>query len=85
MRKLRLRRPASLDLDHMRLLHHEAIEQLELMRTAIEAAEQASDGMRDNLDEIALNHWHAYMDIIHKIWVQFIIYTAMVGIIFIIC
>lgn len=67
MRKLRIRRQASLDLDHMRMLHHEAIEQLELMRTAIEAAEQANDGMRDSLDEIALNHWHAYMDIIHMV------------------
>lgn len=47
----------------MRMLHREAIEQLELMRTAIEAAEQASDRLRDNLDEMSFNHWHAYMDI----------------------
>lgn len=71
MRKLRTRKPVSFDIDHMRMLHHEAIEQLELMRTAIEAAEQASDRLRDNLDDMSFNHWHAYMDIMHMCSVQF--------------
>lgn len=67
MRRLRARKPTSLDLDHMRLLHREAIEQLELMKTAVEAAEQASDRLRDTLDDMAFNHWHAYMDIMHML------------------
>lgn len=67
MKRLRFRKPVSLDFDHMRMLHREAIEQLELMRTALEAAEHASDRMRDNLDDMASNHWHAYMDVVHML------------------
>ena len=55
----------SMDLEHMRMLHTEAIEQLNLMYTTLEAAEQASDTNRDSLDDISVNHWDAYMDIIH--------------------
>lgn len=51
----------------MRMLHTEAIEQLDLMYTTLEAAEQASDTTRDSLDDISINHWDAYMDIIHLI------------------
>ncbi|MBP2661931.1 MAG: hypothetical protein H6Q69_4963, partial [Firmicutes bacterium] len=32
----------SMDLEHMRMLHTEAIEQLDLMYTTLEAAEQAT-------------------------------------------
>jgi hypothetical protein len=60
----------SIDLDHMQTLHEEAIEQLELMKTAIEAGEEAKDNMRDSLDNIAVNHWHAYMDVVHMNWMQ---------------
>lgn len=67
MRKLRSPKPMSIDLDHMQTLHEEAIEQLELMKTAIEAGEEAKDNMRDSLDNIAVNHWHAYMDVVHMI------------------
>lgn len=67
MRKLRIRKPMPIDFDHMRMLHQEAMEQLDLMRTAVEAAEQATDRMRDNLDDIAANHWHGYMDVMHLI------------------
>jgi hypothetical protein len=67
LRKLRSRKPMSLDLDHMRMLHEEASDQLELMHTVLEAAEQATDIMRDNLDDMALDHWHAYLDVIHMI------------------
>jgi len=49
------------------MLHTEAIEQLDLMYTTLEAAEQASDNTRDSLDDISVNHWDAYMDIIHII------------------
>lgn len=70
MRILRARKPVSLDLDHMRMLHREAIEQLELMRTSVEAAEQASDRLRDNLDDMAFNHWHAYLDIMHMLCIH---------------
>ena len=51
----------------MRMLHTEAIEQLDLMYTTLEAAEQASDTIRDSLDDISVNHWDAYLDIIHII------------------
>lgn len=57
----------SMDLEHMGMLHAEAIEQLDLMYTTLEAAEQASDIMRDSLDDISLNHWDAYMDVLHMI------------------
>lgn len=49
------------------MLHAEAIEQLDLMYTTLEAAEQASDTMRDSLDDMSANHWDAYMDVIHLI------------------
>ena len=67
MRKTRDRRYVTLDIEHMRRLHQEAMEQLELMRTALVAAEQAAGTMRDGLDEIALNHWNAYQDVLHMI------------------
>lgn len=67
MRKLRGKQPMSIDLDHMQTLHAEAIEQLELLKTALEAAEQAKDSMRDNLDTMAVNHWQAYTDVLHMI------------------
>jgi hypothetical protein len=51
----------------MRTLHEEAIEQLELMKTALDAREEAAGTLRDSLDAMATNHWHAYMDIIHLI------------------
>jgi hypothetical protein len=50
----------------MRRLHQEALEQLDLMRTATEAAEQAIGTMRDTLEIIAMDHWNAYMDVIHR-------------------
>lgn len=67
MRIARDRRYVTLDIEHMRRLHQEAIEQLELMRTALETAEQAIGTIRDKMDEIALDHWNAYMDVIHMI------------------
>nr|WP_092071261.1 hypothetical protein [Dendrosporobacter quercicolus]NSL49416.1 hypothetical protein [Dendrosporobacter quercicolus DSM 1736]SDM23951.1 hypothetical protein SAMN04488502_10328 [Dendrosporobacter quercicolus] len=67
MRKLRSKQAISIDLDHMQTLHAEAIEQLDLLKTALEAAEQAKDTMRDNLDTMAANHWQAYMDVLHMI------------------
>ncbi len=67
MRKTRDRRYVTLDVEHMRRLHQEAIEQLELLRTALETAEQASGTMRDSLNEIVLDHWNAYMDVMHMI------------------
>ncbi|WP_371381462.1 hypothetical protein [Sporomusa aerivorans] len=67
MKKLFSRRPLAVDPAHMITLHQEAIEQLELMRTAVEASEHASDRMRDTLNTITEAHWEAYMDIIHMI------------------
>lgn len=61
------RRSLTADPTHMITLHQEAIEQLELMRTAIEASEHASDGMGDILTTMAENHWDAFMDVIHMI------------------
>jgi hypothetical protein len=56
-----------MDLEHISMLHNEAIEQLDLMYTTLEAAEQASDTLRDSLDDMSVNHWDAYMDVIHLI------------------
>ena len=67
MKKLFSRRPLAVDPAHMITLHQEAIEQLELMRTAVEASEHASDRMRDTLNTITEAHWEAYMDVIHMI------------------
>lgn len=72
MRKARDRRYVTLDIEHMRRLHQEAIEQLELMRTALETAEQANGTMRDSLNNIGLDHWNAYMDVMHKMRIQYI-------------
>jgi hypothetical protein len=57
----------TLDLDYLRTLHAEAIEQLELMQTAIDTAEQSTGTMRDTLDDMATDHWHAYLDVMHMI------------------
>lgn len=51
----------------MRTLHEEAIEQLELMKTVLDAGEETAGTLRDTLDDISSHHWHAYMDIIHLI------------------
>lgn len=67
MKKLFSRRSVTVDPAHMILLHQEAIEQLELMHTAVEASEHASDGMRDTLITIAESHWEGYLDTLHMI------------------
>lgn len=67
MRRWRDRKPLTMDTDHMRLLHQEAIEQLELMQTAIDPMENATGTTRDSLTEMVEAHWHAYLDIIHMI------------------
>lgn len=67
MWRRRERKPTAVDTDHMRVLHQEAIEQLDLMRTALEATEQATGTMRDNLETMAENHWHAYLDVVHML------------------
>jgi hypothetical protein len=51
----------------MRTLHEEAIEQLELMKTALDAAEEAVGTFRDTLEAMATNHWNAYLDTVHMI------------------
>ncbi|MCE5285726.1 MAG: hypothetical protein LLG02_07755 [Pelosinus sp.] len=67
MKRFRDRKPMPIDFDHMRMLHQECIEQLELMATALEAVEYATDSIRDALDDMSLNHWSAYLDLIHMI------------------
>jgi hypothetical protein len=68
VRKPFTRRPAVVvDSSHMTLLHQEAIEQLELMRSVVDAHEYAADAMRDTLKTMAENHWEAYLDIVHMI------------------
>jgi hypothetical protein len=57
----------SIDFDHMRTLHEECIEQLQLMQTALESAQLASDTIRDKLDDMANHHWHTYIDVVHLI------------------
>ena len=67
MKKIFSRRPLTVDPAHMITLHQEAIEQLELMRTVVDASEHASDIMRDTLTRMAENHWEAYLDILHMV------------------
>lgn len=67
MRRLRERKPVAIDPEHMRLLHAEAVEQLELMQTMVEASAQATDSLRNKLDDMAANHWHGYMDVLHML------------------
>jgi hypothetical protein len=67
LKRFRDRKPMPIDFDHMRMLHQECIEQLELMATALEAIEYATDSIRDALDDMSLNHWAAYLDLIHMI------------------
>lgn len=59
------RKPVTLDYDHMKALHEECIEQLELMKGSLKAAQLAGDTMRDRLDDMAQNHWETYLDILH--------------------
>ncbi|CUH97848.1 hypothetical protein P22_3995 [Propionispora sp. 2/2-37] len=67
LRKFSERRPISMDVDHIKMLHTEAMEQLDLMKTAVETAQEATDIIRDNLNDMALNHWHYYLDVMHMI------------------
>lgn len=67
MKKNRDRRPMTVDVEHMRRLHQEAFEQLELLRSALEAADLASGTARDTLDDIAVDHWNGYLDVLHMI------------------
>ena len=67
MKKKRDRRPMTVDAEHMRRMHQEAFEQLELLRTALEAADHASGTARDVLDDMAVDHWNDYLDVLHMI------------------
>ncbi len=67
MQKKRDRRPMTVDAEHMRRLHQEASEQIELLRTVLVAADQASGTARDTLDDIAVDHWNGYLDVLHMI------------------
>jgi len=65
LKKLFARKPMPIDVNHIRMLHTEATEQLELMYTTLEAAEQAANSMRDTLDAISIDHWNSYLDVMH--------------------
>lgn len=67
MRKKFERRLMPIDIDHMRMLHEEAIEQLDLLKTVLDAADDASGTMRDTLEGIVGNHWYSYLDVLHMI------------------
>ncbi|MDR7868181.1 MAG: hypothetical protein RIN56_15395 [Sporomusaceae bacterium] len=67
MKKNRDRRPMTVDAEHLRRLHLEACEQLDLLRTALEAADHASGTARDTLDDMAVDHWNGYLDVLHMI------------------
>lgn len=79
MLKKRDRRPMTVDAEHMRRLHLEAFEQLELLRTALEAADQASGTARDTLDDIAVDHWNGYLDVLHMITLHDELMAAVLG------
>lgn len=67
MRKTLDRRTLPIDLDHMRMLHEEAIEQLDLMHISLESADAANGSMRDTLETMMKTHWQAHMDVLHLI------------------
>jgi len=63
----------------MRRLHHEALEQLELLRTALDAAENAGGAARDTLEDMAVDHWNDYLDILHLITLHDDLMAAILG------
>ena len=67
MRKFRLRRTVTVDVEHMQNMHHEAIEQLDIMHKVLETAQLATGSLRDTLDELAGDYWQAYMEVVHMI------------------
>jgi hypothetical protein len=79
VKKNRDRRPMAMDVEHMRRLHQEAFEQLDLMRTVLEAVEAASGTARDVLSEIVVDHWNAYLDVLHMITLHDELMTAVLG------
>lgn len=69
----------AVDTEHMRRLHQEAAEQLELMRTALEATDHAVGTMRDTLDDMAQDHWNTYQDALHMVALHDDILTSILG------
>jgi hypothetical protein len=67
------------DAEHMRRLHQEAFEQLDLLRTVLEAADQASGTARDTLDDMAVDHWNGYLDVLHMITLHDDLMAAVLG------
>ena len=67
MKYFRSRRQVSVDYTHMKALHEECVEQLELLRDSLRAARCASGATRDRLREMAEAHWSAYIEIVHLI------------------
>ncbi len=53
------------DYDHIKHLHEECIEQLELMKISLESAQLSNDEIRDQLDAMAQSHWQLYLDTLH--------------------
>lgn len=64
---MKMRKQSPIDADHLRMLHREAVEQLELMRSVYDAACHTFGVYRDNLYNIVLVHWQSYLDIIHML------------------
>ena len=61
----RPRKASAIDFDHIKHLHDECIEQLELMKISLESAQLSNDEVRDQLDSMAQNHWQLYLDTLH--------------------
>lgn len=70
MKYFRGRKIVPIDYDHMKILHEECIEQLELMKVSLESAQLSSDMMRDRLDDMASQQWRAYIDVIHLLCIH---------------
>lgn len=67
MKYFRSRKQVSVDYAHMKALHEECVEQLELLCNSLRAAQCANGSMRDRLREMADAHWSAYIEIVHLI------------------
>ncbi|WIW71630.1 hypothetical protein [Anaerosinus gibii] len=65
MSVFRPRKAAAIDYAHVKYLHDECIEQLELMKISLESAQLSNDEIRDQLDYMAQNHWQFYLDTLH--------------------
>lgn len=70
MKKNRAPKNVAPQAETLRRLHEEAAEQLEMMHPLTEALAKTPDPLRRQLETLLLDHWHAYLEIMHLIVLQ---------------